>query len=75
MCYLWATNLYTKGMIMLKASITFFLLGIFSMVLGAYGIAGLSIDIGKIFLAIFMLFATISFIINFISGRRIKQQN
>ena len=46
---------------MLRASITFFVLGILSMLLGMNGIAGLSIEIGKILLFVFLVLAVVSF--------------
>lgn len=46
---------------MLRASVTFFILGIVSMLLGMNGIAGLSIEIGKILLVVFVVLAVISF--------------
>lgn len=55
---------------MLRAAIAFFVLGLLSMLLGAYGVAGLSIDIGKMLLAIFLVFAVISFIGSLVTGRK-----
>lgn len=55
---------------MLRAAIAFFVLGLLSMLLGASGIAGLSIDIGKMLLAIFLVLAVISFIASLVTGKR-----
>jgi len=55
---------------MLRAAITFFVLGLISMVLGANGFAGLSIEIGKTLLAVFLIFAVISFILSIVTGKR-----
>jgi uncharacterized membrane protein YtjA (UPF0391 family) len=55
---------------MLRAAIAFFVLGVLSMLLGATGVAGLSIDIGKMLLAIFLVFAVISFIASLVTGRK-----
>lgn len=55
---------------MLRAAIAFFILGVLSMLLGATGVAGLSIDIGKMLLAIFLVFAVISFIASLVTGRK-----
>jgi uncharacterized membrane protein YtjA (UPF0391 family) len=55
---------------MLRAAIAFFVLGLLSMLLGAYGVAGLSIDIGKMLLAIFLVFAVISFIASLVTGKK-----
>lgn len=56
---------------MLRAAITFFILGLVSMVLGASGVAGLSIEIGKTLLAVFLIFAVISFIASLVTGKKI----
>ncbi|MBA2404744.1 MAG: DUF1328 domain-containing protein [Bdellovibrionales bacterium] len=55
---------------MLRAAITFFILGLISMVLGANGFAGLSIEIGKVLLAVFLIFAVISFIASIVTGKK-----
>lgn len=47
---------------MLQAAITFFVLGLFAMLLGTFGIAGLSIEIGEMILSVFLIFALMSFI-------------
>ena len=47
---------------MIRAAILFFILAIISYVIGAYGIAGLSIEIAKVFLYVFVALALISFI-------------
>lgn len=51
------------GVIVLRASISFFVLGIISMFLGINSIAGLSIDIGKILLVVFLVLSIISFVL------------
>lgn len=47
---------------MLRAAIIFFLMGLLAYLFGLYGIAGVSIDIGKLLLLVFVIFATISFV-------------
>lgn len=47
---------------MLRASIIFFILAIVSMLLGLNGIAGLSIEIGKILLIVFLVLSVLSFL-------------
>ncbi|AUN99147.1 DUF1328 domain-containing protein [Bacteriovorax stolpii] len=47
---------------MLKAAITFFILGVLAMLLGSFGIFGLSTDMGEMILSIFFIFALMSFI-------------
>ena len=55
---------------MLNAGITFFLIGILAYVLGANQIAGLSIEVGKLLLIIFVFMAIISFLINMLKGKK-----
>lgn len=55
---------------MLRAAIIFFVLGIVSMVLGIYSIAGLSIEIGKLLLFVFLVFSIISFVAGLFKGRK-----
>lgn len=56
---------------MLRAAIAFFVLGLVAILLGANGIGGLSIDIGKTLLFIFLVLAVISFIASLVIGKKI----
>ncbi len=56
---------------MLRAAIAFFVLGLVAILLGANGVGGLSIDIGKTLLFIFLVLAVISFIASMVVGKRI----
>jgi len=56
---------------MLRAAIAFFILGLLAILLGANGVGGLSIDIGKTLLFIFLILAVISFIASMVVGKRI----
>lgn len=47
---------------MLRAAITFFLMGLLAFFFGLYGVAGVSIEIGKLLLLIFVIFAAVSFV-------------
>lgn len=47
---------------MVRASIAFFILAIIAFLLGANGIAGVSMEIGKILLIAFLILAAISFL-------------
>ena len=47
---------------MVRAAIIFFVLSIVSFFFGAYGIAGISMEIGKILLLVFLALAVLSFI-------------
>lgn len=55
---------------MLRAAIAFFILAIVAFVLGANGIAGMSMEIGRLLLIVFLVLAVISFVINMMSGRK-----
>ncbi len=55
---------------MLRAAITFFILGLLFMFFGAYGIAGVSIGLGKILLTIFVVLAFISFIASLATSKK-----
>lgn len=54
---------------MLRASLSFFILGIVCMIFGINNIAGLSVDIGKVLLVIFCVLSVISFFIGKSSRR------
>jgi uncharacterized membrane protein YtjA (UPF0391 family) len=56
---------------MLRAAIVFFVLGLVAIFLGAYGIGGLSVDIGKTLLFIFVILAVISFVASLVVGQRV----
>ncbi|MFM6929717.1 MAG: DUF1328 domain-containing protein [Bdellovibrio sp.] len=55
---------------MLRAAIAFFILALVAFVLGANGIAGMSMEIGRVLLIVFLVLAVISFVINMMSGRK-----
>lgn len=55
---------------MLRAAIAFFILGLVSMLLGAYGVAGLSIEVGKVLLSVFLIIAVISFVASLVTGKK-----
>lgn len=56
---------------MLRAAIAFFVLAIIAFIFGAAGIAGMSMEIGRMLLTVFLVLAVISFIINLVSGRKL----
>ena len=56
---------------MLRAAIAFFVLGLIAILLGANGVGGLSLDIGKTLLFVFLILAVISFIASMVSGRKL----
>lgn len=57
---------------MLRAAILFFILALVSYILGANGVAGLSMEIGRILIIVFVVLAIISFVLNITSNRKAK---
>lgn len=57
---------------MLRAAIAFFIVGLLAFALGAYNIAGLSMDIGKLLLYIFIALAVLSFVVSLFTGKSPK---
>ena len=55
---------------MLLAEIIFFVLAVLAFVLGANGVAGLSMEIGRILLFVFVVLAVISLVISFTQGKK-----
>ena len=55
---------------MIRAAIGFFVLALVAYFLGAAGVAGLSLEIGKLLLYVFLALAVISFIVSMVTGRR-----
>jgi uncharacterized membrane protein YtjA (UPF0391 family) len=55
---------------MVRAAIAFFILGLVSMLLGANGVAGLSVEVGKLLLTVFVVLAVISFVVSLVSGKK-----
>ncbi|MCC2677908.1 MAG: hypothetical protein K0R29_484 [Pseudobdellovibrio sp.] len=58
---------------MIRAAIAFFILALVAFIFGANGIAGLSIEIGRVLLGVFLVLAAISFVAAMITGRRPTQ--
>ncbi len=55
---------------MLRIAIGFFVLGLVAILLGANGVAGMSFEIGKNLLFVFLVLAVISFIASMVTGRK-----
>jgi uncharacterized membrane protein YtjA (UPF0391 family) len=55
---------------MLRAAIIFFVLALISILFGAYGVAGVSMEIGRILLTVFLIFALISFVLSVVTGKK-----
>jgi uncharacterized membrane protein YtjA (UPF0391 family) len=58
---------------MLRAAITFFVFALVAILLGATGIAGISMEIGRLLLFLFLALAVISFVVSLVSGKGSKQ--
>jgi uncharacterized membrane protein YtjA (UPF0391 family) len=54
---------------MLQAAIAFFVLALVAMILGAGNIAGVSMEIGRTLLWVFLVLAVVSFIASLLTGR------
>ena len=54
---------------MLRAAIGFFVLGLVAIIFGASGIAGVSMEIGKLLLGVFLVLAVISLVVGLVTGR------
>lgn len=57
---------------MLRAAIVFFIIGLIAIFFGATGFAGMSIEIGKMLLGVFLVLALVSFVVGILSGRNRK---
>ena len=57
---------------MLRAALIFFVLAVLSYILGATGVAGLSMEIARILLVVFLVLAIIGVAAGLISGGRPK---
>lgn len=55
---------------MIRAAIVFFVIGLLAMFLGMNNIAGVSMELGKFLLFVFVALAVISFIVSLVGGRR-----
>jgi uncharacterized membrane protein YtjA (UPF0391 family) len=55
---------------MLRAAIIFFVIGLIAMFLGMNNVAGMSVELGKLLLFVFIGLAVVSFLVSLVSGRR-----
>lgn len=53
---------------MLRAAIVFFVLGLIAILFGATGFAGVSLEIGRTLLIVFLILAAISFVASLVTG-------
>lgn len=58
---------------MIRAAIAFFVIALVAFFLGANGIAGLSVELGKLLLVVFLVLSVISFLAAAITGRKPRQ--
>ena len=54
---------------MLRAALAFFVLALFSILLGANGIAGVSMEVGRLLLGVFLVLAAVSAVLYLFTGR------
>ena len=54
---------------MLRAALMFFILALVAMAIGATGIAGLSIEIGRTLIGVFLVLAIVSALVHLLTGR------
>lgn len=55
---------------MLRAALGFFIVALVAILFGATGFAGVSMEIGRTLLFVFLVLAAISFVVGIIGGRR-----
>ena len=55
---------------MIRMAVLFFVLALVALLFGSYGIAGLSVEIGKLLLFVFLVLAIISFSASLITGKK-----
>jgi uncharacterized membrane protein YtjA (UPF0391 family) len=66
-------NNQIKEVSMLRAALAFFILALVAILFGANGIAGVSIEVGKMLLFVFLILAAVTAVIGLISGRSPRQ--
>jgi uncharacterized membrane protein YtjA (UPF0391 family) len=64
--------LKTEEVQMLRAALLFFILALVAIIFGATGFAGVSMDIGRTLLVVFLVLAVISFLTSLVTGRGTK---
>jgi uncharacterized membrane protein YtjA (UPF0391 family) len=55
---------------MFRAAVAFFVLALLAILFGASGIAGVSIEIGRLLLFVFLVLSAISFVVGLIGNRK-----
>lgn len=59
---------------MIRAAVGFFIFGLLALFLGANNIAGISIEMGRTILALFIVCAVLSFLASLVTGRGRRSQ-
>jgi uncharacterized membrane protein YtjA (UPF0391 family) len=59
---------------MVRAAIGFFVLALIAYLLGANGVAGMSAEIGRVLLFVFLVLAVIAFVASLIGGGSISKR-
>lgn len=57
---------------MIRAAIAFFVVALFAYFIGANGIAGISMEIGRVLLFVFLVLAAITLVAGLVTGRNTK---
>jgi uncharacterized membrane protein YtjA (UPF0391 family) len=57
---------------MLRAAIAFFVLGLIAVLFGANGVAGVSLEAGRLLLLVFVVLAVVSALVGWLSGGKTK---
>lgn len=57
---------------MIRAAIAFFILGLVAFLFGANNIAGVSLEIGRLLLIVFVIIAVIAFVASLTTGKSTK---
>jgi uncharacterized membrane protein YtjA (UPF0391 family) len=55
---------------MLRAAIAFFVIGVIAILLGANGVGGISLEVGRTLLFVFLILAVISFVASMVTGKK-----
>lgn len=58
---------------MLRAAIVFFVLALCAYLLGAGGVAGMSFEVGRLLLFVFLVLAAVSVVVGLVTGKRTNQ--
>jgi uncharacterized membrane protein YtjA (UPF0391 family) len=55
---------------MVRAAILFFVVGLLSLFLGLYGVAGFTFEVGRLLLVVFLVLGVLSIIASAVTGKR-----